>query len=163
MRGCSIETSTLIKYLKDCAQSGKVATFEEMSRLLKGNAQYKYRGNLHNALRIVRRDYQLLFESIPNEGYRPLLQDAAKAVTDKRQKRIKSETNYWRHELNTVDTSKLNDTEFKSYVTAHLKLGVQEFITSGETNEKLELQGAKTRSTGLEYAKLAIKELIDVR
>jgi hypothetical protein len=163
MRGCSIETSTLILYLKDCAQNGKMATFEEMSTLLNGSAQYRYRGNLHNALRIVRRDYQFLFESIPSQGYKPLLQDAAKAVTDKRQKRIKSETNYWRDELNTVDTSKLNDTELKSYVTAHLKLGVQEFITSEKTNEKLELQGAKTRSTGLEYAKLAIKELIDVR
>jgi hypothetical protein len=163
MRKLSYETSTLIKYLKECAHSGKNATFEEMSKLLNGNVQHKFRGNLHNALKIVRRDYQILFASILNEGYRPLLEDAAKTVTDKRQKRIQSETTYWRAELNTVDTSKLSEREFKSYVTAHLKLGIQEFVIGEEVSKKLELEGTKTRSTGLEYAKHAIRELIDVR
>jgi hypothetical protein len=165
MSKLSYETSTLIKYLKECFQSGKDATFNEMSKLVNGSVQHrgKFENNLHSALRILRRDYQILFTSIPCEGYRPLLEDVAKAVTNKRQKRIKSETNYWRTELNTVDVSKLTEGEFKAYVTAHLKLGVQEFVTGKEVNEKLEVEGAKTRSTGLEYAKNAIRELIDVR
>ncbi|HEY9610569.1 hypothetical protein [Allocoleopsis sp.] len=163
MKKLSYETSTLIKYLKDCADSGKDATFEEMSRLLKGNVQYKFRNNLYRALGIVRRDYQMLFVSIPNEGYRPLLADVAKSVTTKRQKRIQSETNHWEVELSTIDTTKLDEKEFKSYMTASLKLGVQAFILTEDVNEKLELQGQKTRSTGLEYAKHAIRELIDVK
>lgn len=163
MNKLSYETSTLVQYLKDCAESGRDATFKEMSNLLNGNVQYKFRSSLSRALLILRRDYQLLFVSVPNEGYRPLLTDIAKSVTAKRQKRIQSETSHWEAELGTIDTTKLDEKEFKSYVTASLKLGVQAFILTEDVNERLELQGQKTRSTGLEYAKHAIRELIDVR
>lgn len=163
MSKLSYETATLINYLKECGDSGKDATFEEMSKLLNGSVQYKFRSNLGRALTMVRRDYQLLFVSLPNEGYRPLLTDIAKNITTKRQKRIQSETNYWEAELGTIDTTKLDEKEIKSYMTASLKLGVQAFILSEDVNKKLELQGQNTRSTGLEYAKDAIRELIDVR
>lgn len=159
----SWETVTLIKYLKDCSDAGKMATFKEMSELLNGSAQYKFRNKLSSAFRILKRDYQLLFVSVEGEGYKPLLEDVAQVVTVKRQKRIQSETNNWEVELKTIDTTKLDDKGFKSYVTASLKLGIQTFILGEDVNNKLELQGQKTRSTGLEYAKDAIRELIDVR
>ena len=159
----SWETATLIKYLKDCSDAGKMATFKEMSALLNGNVQYKFRNKLSSAFRILKRDYQLLFVSVEGEGYKPLLEDIAQVVTVKRQKRIQSETNNWEAELKTIDTTKLDDKGFKSYVTASLKLGIQVFILGEDVNKKLESQGQKTRSTGLEYAKDAIRELIDVR
>lgn len=159
----SWETTALIKYLKECADAGKMATFKEMSALLNGNVQYKFRNKLSSAFRILKRDYQLLFVSVDGEGYKPLLEDVAQVVTVKRQKRIQSETNNWEAELKTIDTTKLDDKGFKSYVTASLKLGIQAFILGEDVNKKLELQGQKTRSTGLEYAKDAIRELLDVR
>ncbi|HEY9598345.1 MAG TPA: hypothetical protein V6D33_11805 [Cyanophyceae cyanobacterium] len=159
----SFETKTLVKYLKDCADAGNLATFEEMNKLVNGNVQYKRRGNLSTALQILKRDYQILFTCVQGQGYQPLLTDVAKAIAIKRQRRIQSETRSWREELETIDTTALDEDGFKDYVTASLKLGIQEFIGSKEVGDRLELEGQRTRSTGLEYAKDAIRELIDVR
>lgn len=159
----SFETKALVKYLKDCADAGSLATFEEMNKLINGNVQYKRRGNLSTALQILKRDYQILFTCVHGQGYQPLLTDVAKAIAIKRQRRIQSETKSWRDELETIDTNTLNEGEHKDYVTACLKLGIQEFIGSKEVGDRLELEGQRTRSTGLEYAKNAIKELMDVR
>ncbi len=159
----SFETKALVKYLKDCADAGNLATFEEMSKVVNGNVQYKMRGNLSSALTVLRRDYQILFTCVRGQGYQPLLTDVAKAIAVKRQRRIHSETRSWRDELETIDTNTLDENGFKDYVTASLKLGIQEFIGSKEVGDRLELEGQRTRSTGLEYAKNAIKELMDVR
>lgn len=121
------------------------------------------RGNLSTALSILRRDYQILFTCVRGQGYQPLLTDVAKAIACKRQRRIKSETESWREELETIDLATLSEPESKDYVAAFLKLGIQEFIGSKEVSDRLELEGQRNRKTGLEYAKNAIKELMDVR
>lgn len=160
----SFETSTLVQYLRDCAQSGKTATFEGMSQLIEKDVQHKSRSHLSTALRIVLKDYGFVFKNIMGIGYEPLNQEVrSQSIVRKRQTRIKSETNRWREELETVDVGKLQQSQIKEYITANLKLCVQEQVNSQETNWKLERIGSmKTSLTGLEFAKEAALALRDV-
>lgn len=160
----SFETTTLVQYLRDCAYGNEIATFQDMSELIQKNVQYGARSHLSLALAIVLRDYGFVFQNIRGLGYRVLVQQERSGVVAlKRQSRIRGETTRWRKELETVDVTQLPQPQLKEYISANLKLCVQEHTISRDMNRKLDgIASRKASITGLDFAKEAALALHDV-
>ena len=161
----SLEITILVRYLQDCAEQNKVATFTEMSAAIGGlDVQFDYRYLLTKALVILRDDYNKVFKSVMNVGYK-LVQNSNVAVhsTRNRQSRIERQTERWGVELGAVNPHRLSGSQLKDYLKCQFKLAGQQLINDCKTQAKLESRTIKTKSyTGLEFAREAAIALADV-
>ncbi|NEP57691.1 MAG: hypothetical protein F6K31_11805 [Symploca sp. SIO2G7] len=135
-----------------------------MSKHVGIDVQCKHRRVLTTALKVVEKDYKIIFISVRNVGYRPIEQQSVSTVvTDNRQRRIASQTQKWRKEMDTVNITKLNPSELQDYLKSEAKLVVQQLLVSVPSQQKIEeLSQTRRGFTGLEFAKEAIAALQDV-
>lgn len=67
----SLDTQMIYDHLATCkGQPGKTVTYDELTELLGKDVREKARSNLYGALKMVQRDYRLVFENIPKVGFR---------------------------------------------------------------------------------------------
>ena len=170
MSQMSPEFRRLVEHLSRCAFEHKMALYSEMSQMFYMDFQRGAGRNLLNsALRYCRDRSGLIFTCERNVGYIPLRREErveqAAQVLDRR---IYSATQAANSILKTVDPEQLPEESLKGYVATQYKTMVHQTTASPEVSKKIEAVASEhvekgyVRFTGLEYAKEALKALIDI-
>jgi len=159
-------TRLIVQYIRDRFQSGEVVTFEELEKEFRNDFKRKKRSTLTAALFFLKRDYGMLFESVTNLGYRPIIKAVSQTVAIKRINKVKRQGDLFRTELETVDPVTLKtDREVKEYLKAWHKCGLIEdavTIGVGMIDEKIECSQVKASKGWKSWMKTRLIEMADV-
>ena len=108
----------------------------------------------------------MLFDSVTNLGYRPIIKAVSQTVAIKRINKVKHQGDLFRTELETVDPITLKtDREVKEYLKAWHKCGLIEdavTIGVGMIDEKIECSQVKASKGWKSWMKTRLIEMADV-
>jgi hypothetical protein len=160
------EIELLAMYLSDRAKEcAAVVTFDEMSSQIGVDIKSK-RHYLSSAMELLAKEYGVVLKSIRSIGYRVLKQsEIPQTISQKRQSRIESQTNFWDREMKAVNIGCLSQRELKEYVRYEGRLTVQKILIAEENQRKVDEISARRgarKLTDTEFARKAIMALKDV-
>lgn len=137
------ETKFLIQRFQKVAP-GETVFYADLNAAVGGlDVRKNFRSRLSSALKIVKRDYGLIFVAIPDVGYQLLKQeDVAAMAESKGVADVQRATDRWGNRLNTVDYGQLDDQGKERYGRSCTRLAV---ITQASTEKALKAAQAKMR------------------
>lgn len=126
------ETIFLIQKLRDVLP-GETIFYSDLSAAVGGADVRKPRTKLASAIKIVRRDYGLIFVAIADVGYQLMKQEDVSVMAEiKGLSETKRVVSRWESRLDTVDYGALPDASKTRYVQSCTKLAIVSASTSDE-------------------------------
>ncbi|MGL5060151.1 MAG: hypothetical protein ACRC62_09220 [Microcoleus sp.] len=128
------ETTFLIQKLRSAAP-GETVFYAELNEAVGGvDVRVYYRARLSSAIKIVRRDYGLIFVAIPDVGYQLLkAEDVSVMAESKGLADVKRSTDRWDARLKTVDYDQLETEKSRAnYDRSCTRLAFVEMAASEE-------------------------------
>lgn len=139
------ETKFLIQALQKC-KPGATIFYSDLNQSVGGvDVRKMYRSRLTSALKIVKRDYGLIFVAIPDVGYQLMKQEDVSVMAEsKGLSDVKRAADRWEGRLNTVDYANLDEQGKDRYGRSCTKLAM---VSHATTEKAFELTTNKPRPT----------------
>lgn len=157
----SVETSAVLRYLRECSYKNEIATYEAISRVVKFDILER-RYPLVSAIKIMQKDYGMIACNISGIGYK--FSNGGEAVTriDKGfSRKVKGVIRNAQDKISALDWGKLNSNDIKKAIALSIKTAAHDCLTQPSFEQKV-LESAFTNNRFLDSAKEAAKLMKEI-
>lgn len=152
----SIDTQIIQRYLSEKTEPGRVFTYEELSDLIGRNVRTIARGHLYTAIRRIRSEKQIVFETVRKIGIKHATDAEVVGGRNRELNHIRRTANSGAKKLGCVDFSKLSDAQKTTFNATASHLALFSALASSDSRKKLESRVQETQE------KLSLAKTLEV-